>query len=132
MINWRVLDFNFPEELPFQHMLRRHGPAAAVYVVIVGNSASAMGYNRNTVVRYPCAEEPKLRELWKRCRANGDYMLWQPVQPVPKPPEKYRICLPVICSARQEGRCALLDDMYCMKQGDCPHQRVHPEFSDAL
>lgn len=130
MINWRVLNFDFPEELPFQHMLRRHGAEASIYVTIVGSDMEPKEYRRNEVTRYPCNDEAKLRELWQLCRAHGDYLLWQPVQPVPNAPEKYRICLPIVCATRDKVRCALLDDMYCMKQGHCPHQRVHPEFSD--
>lgn len=130
MIRWNVLNFDFPDELPFKYMLERHGSEAAVYIVIVGDGPMPEGYIRNTVTKYPCTDEPRLQALWTLCRSHGDYMLWQPVQPVPQAPTIYRICLPVVCTRRHEGRCALLDDMYCMKQGRCPHQRVHPEFSD--
>jgi len=134
---WRVLDFDFPEELPFYILSERLGEEAAVYITHVGDHSEekekAFGYLEGVVMKMPVNQHTidSLKSFHERVRGKGVYTLYKVVQPVPKSPQRYRILLPLVCNGteRDQRLCEYSDNGYCMKRRRCPSQKKHPEIS---
>lgn len=149
-MEWTILDFNFPDELPFSLLKERFGDQAEIYLSyvsipldelpekIVGmdnaydNRPELLGYTERAVTKVLLTDEAiaSMRRFGEKASQYGVYQVYQPVLPTPTVPAEYRICLPEVCIA-PERACEFDDNGFCTKnpKGPCNFSVIHPEFS---
>ncbi|MBM6927244.1 hypothetical protein [Pseudoflavonifractor phocaeensis] len=150
-MQWTILDFNFPDELPFKFLKEQFGDQAEIYLSYVSipldempeqpEGLSTTHDNRPELLEYTEGAVTKvnltdgsieaMRSFAERAAKYGVYQIYQPVIPTPTVPANYRICLPEVCIA-PERACDFDDNGYCTKchRTHCESRVVHPEFSD--
>lgn len=148
-MDWAILDFNFPDELPFAFLRENFGEQAEIYLSYVSiplselpqidgvsveqdNRPELLGYTERAVTKVLLTEEAvaSMRRFAAQASRYGVYQVYQPVLPVPVVPETYRIYLPEACIA-PERKCEFDDNGRCLNSAKsfCEYAAIHPEFS---
>jgi hypothetical protein len=150
-MEWTILDFNFPDKLPFSFLKKRFGDQAEIFLSYVSipldelpekiddmttaydNRPELLGYTERAVTKVLLTDETvaSMRRFAEKASKYGVYQVYQPVLPTPTVPAEYRICLPQVCAA-PERDCEFDDDGYCTKKpkGSCKFAVIHPVFFD--
>lgn len=119
-MEWTILDFNFPDKLPFSFLKKRFGDQAEIFLSYVSipldelpekidgmttaydNRPELLGYTERAVTKVLLTDETvaSMRRFAEKASKYGVYQVYQPVLPTPTVPAEYRICLPQVCAAR--------------------------------